>query len=70
MRPWTEKVYGIPPEQVIGSTIKTKFEIRDGVPVLVRLPELDFIDDKQGKPNRHPAAHRPPPHRGIRELGR
>jgi len=50
MRPWTEKVYGIPPEQVIGSTIKTKFEIRDGVPVLVRLPELDFIDDKQGKP--------------------
>jgi len=50
MRPWTEKVYGIPPEQVVGSTIKTKFEMRDGKPVLVRLPELDFMDDKEGKP--------------------
>lgn len=50
MRPWAERVYGIPPEQVIGSSIKTKFEIRDGQPVLVRLPEIDFIDDKAGKP--------------------
>jgi phosphoglycolate phosphatase-like HAD superfamily hydrolase len=50
MRPWTEKVYGIPPEQVIGSSIKTKFEMRDSKPVLVRLPELNFIDDKAGKP--------------------
>jgi hypothetical protein len=50
MRPWTEKVYGIPPEQVVGSSIRTKFELRDGKPVLVRLPELDFIDDKAGKP--------------------
>ena len=50
MRPWTEKVYGIPPEQVVGSSIKTKFELRDGKPVLVRLPEINFIDDKQGKP--------------------
>ena len=50
MRPWTEKVYGIPPEQVVGSSIKTKFEMRDGKPVLVRLPEIDFIDDKDGKP--------------------
>ena len=50
MRPWAEKVYGIPPEQVVGSTIKTKFELRDGKPVLVRLPELNFIDDKAGKP--------------------
>jgi phosphoserine phosphatase len=50
MRPWTEKVYGIPPEQVIGSSIKTKFEMRDGKPVLVRLPEVNFIDDKDGKP--------------------
>ena len=50
MRPWTEKVYGIPPEQVVGSSIKTKFEMRDGRPVLVRLPELNFIDDKAGKP--------------------
>jgi hypothetical protein len=50
MRPWTEGVYGIPPEQVIGSSIKTKFEIRDGKPVLVRLPEINFIDDGAGKP--------------------
>jgi len=50
MRPWTEKVYGIPPEQVIGSSIKTKFELRDGKPVLVRLAEINFIDDKTGKP--------------------
>ena len=50
MRPWSEKVYGIPPEQVIGSSIKTKFELRDGKPVIVRLPELNFFDDKAGKP--------------------
>jgi hypothetical protein len=50
MRPWTEKVYGIPPEQVVGSSIKTKFELRHGQPVLVRLPEINFIDDKEGKP--------------------
>lgn len=50
MRPWTNQVYGVPPEQVVGSSIKTKFEMRDGKPVLVRLPELNFIDDKEGKP--------------------
>jgi hypothetical protein len=50
MRPWTEKVYGIPPEQVVGSSIKTKHEMRDGKPVLMRLPEVNFIDDKTGKP--------------------
>ncbi|MGZ8993312.1 MAG: HAD family hydrolase [Burkholderiaceae bacterium] len=50
MRPWVEKAYGIPPEQVVGSTIKTKFEMRDGKPVIMRLPEVDFIDDKEGKP--------------------
>jgi hypothetical protein len=50
MRPWSEKVYGIPPEQVIGSSGKHKFELRDGKPVLVKLPEIDFIDDKEGKP--------------------
>ncbi|MFN0052519.1 MAG: HAD family hydrolase [Planctomycetales bacterium] len=50
MRPWTEAVYGIPPEQVIGSSIKTKFELHDGKPVLTRLPEINFIDDKAGKP--------------------
>ncbi len=50
MRPWAEAVYGIPPEQVIGSSIKTKFEMKDGKPILVRLPELNFNDDKSGKP--------------------
>jgi len=50
MRPWTERVYGIPPEQVVGSSGKTKYEVRDGKPVLVKLPEIDFIDDKAGKP--------------------
>jgi phosphoserine phosphatase len=56
VRAWSEAVYGIPPEQVVGSSIKTKYEVRDGVPTLVRLPEIDFIDDKAGKPvgiNRH-----------------
>jgi phosphoserine phosphatase len=50
MRPWSERVYGIPPEQVVGSSIKTKFEMRDGKPVLVKLPEINFIDDQAGKP--------------------
>ncbi len=50
MRPWTEKVYGIPPEQVVGSSIKTKFEVRDGKPFLTRLAEVNFIDDGAGKP--------------------
>ena len=50
MRPWTEKVYGVPPEQVVGSSIKTQFEMRDGTPTLMRLPQVNFIDDKAGKP--------------------
>jgi hypothetical protein len=50
MRPWTERVYGVPPEQVIGSSIKTKFQMRDGQPELFRLPEVNFVDDKAGKP--------------------
>jgi hypothetical protein len=50
MRPWTEKVYGIPPEQVVGSSVKLKFEMRDGKPVLIKLPAVDLIDDKEGKP--------------------
>ncbi|HVP43846.1 MAG TPA: HAD family hydrolase [Terriglobales bacterium] len=50
MRPWAEQVYGIPAEQVVGSSVKTKFELRDGQPVLVRLPEINFNDDKGGKP--------------------
>jgi phosphoglycolate phosphatase-like HAD superfamily hydrolase len=50
MRPWTERVYGIPPEQVVGSAGKMKLEVREGKPVLVKLPEIDLIDDKEGKP--------------------
>lgn len=50
MRVFAEKVYGVPPEQVIGSTIQTRYEEREGVPTLIRLPEIDFIDDKAGKP--------------------
>jgi hypothetical protein len=50
MRPWTEKVYGIPPENVVGSSVKVKFELRDGKPVLMRLPDINFIDDGAGKP--------------------
>jgi len=50
LRPWTEQVYGVPPEQVIGSSIRTRYEARDGKPAIVRLPEIDFIDDKAGKP--------------------
>ena len=50
MRVFSERVYGIPPEQVIGSSVKTKYEVRDGKPVIVRLPEISFIDDKAGKP--------------------
>jgi phosphoserine phosphatase len=50
MRPWTRRVYGIPPDQVVGSTIKTRYELQGDTPVLMRLPEIDFIDDKAGKP--------------------
>ncbi len=50
MRPWTEKVYGIPPEQVVGTTGGLKLEMRDGQPVLVKLPTLVLNDDKEGKP--------------------
>jgi len=50
MRPWVEQAYGIPPEQVVGSRAKVKYEVRDGVPVLLRLPEIDLNDDKAGKP--------------------
>jgi phosphoglycolate phosphatase-like HAD superfamily hydrolase len=50
MRVFAEKVYGVPPEQVVGTTFKTRFDMRDGKPVLMRLPEIDFIDDGPGKP--------------------
>ena len=50
VRAFSEKVYGVPPEQVVGSSIKTKYVVRDGRPAIARLPEIDFIDDKAGKP--------------------
>ncbi len=50
VRAISESVYGIPPEQVVGSNIKLQFELRDGVPMLVRLPELEFFDDGDAKP--------------------
>ena len=50
MRVFSERIYGVPPEQVIGTSIRTKFELRNGEPVLVRLPEINFIDDGEGKP--------------------
>jgi phosphoserine phosphatase len=50
MRPWTQRVYDVAPEQVVGSSIKTRFEMRDGKPILFRLAESNFVDDKAGKP--------------------
>ena len=50
MRPWVERVYGIPPEQVVGSRVKVQYEVRGGTPVLARLPEIDLYDDKANKP--------------------
>jgi hypothetical protein len=50
MRPWTFQVYGVPPEQVVGSSVKVKYEYNNGDPILMRLPEMNFIDDKTGKP--------------------
>lgn len=50
MRPWVEKAYGIPPDMVVGSSGKVKYEVNNGQPRLIKLPELSFIDDKEGKP--------------------
>jgi phosphoglycolate phosphatase-like HAD superfamily hydrolase len=50
MRPWTQKAYGIPPDQVVGSTIKTQLETQNGAPVIMRLPQISFVDDGPGKP--------------------
>ena len=50
MRPWSEQIYGVPPEQVVGSSIKTRFQMRQGIPELFRLPEVNFVDDGAGKP--------------------
>ena len=50
LRVFAEEVYGVPPEQVVGSSLKAKYEIRNGLPVIVKQAEVDFIDDKAGKP--------------------
>ena len=50
LRTFAERTYGVPPQQIVGSTIVTTFEMRDGKPALVRQPKIDFIDDKDGKP--------------------
>jgi len=50
MRPWVEATYGIPPEQVVGSRLKLKYEIKDGKPSLLKLAEIDLVDDGPGKP--------------------
>jgi hypothetical protein len=50
MRPWSQQVYGIPPDQVVGSSIKTRFQMQQDIPVLFRLPEVHFVDDGPGKP--------------------
>ena len=70
MRPWTERVYGIPPEQVVGSAGKLKLETRDGRPVLVKLPEVDLIDDKDGEAGRDPEPDRAAADRRVRQLRR
>jgi phosphoglycolate phosphatase-like HAD superfamily hydrolase len=69
MRPWTEKVYGIPPEQVVGSSIKTKYEWRDGKPVLMRLPGNELHRRQDRQTGRHQFAHWPSAHRRVRKLG-
>jgi phosphoglycolate phosphatase-like HAD superfamily hydrolase len=50
MRPWAEQAYGISPDQVVGSSGKVKYDTLNGKPVLIKLPEINFIDDKEGKP--------------------
>ena len=69
MRGFAERVYGIPPEQVIGSTGEVKFELRDGKPVLLRLPALT-LRRQGGQADRHLAADRPPADRRVRQFGR
>ena len=68
MRPWAEAAYGIPPEQVIGSSMKTKFELRDGKAVLVRLPAAELQRRQGRQARRHQPAHWPPAHRRVRQF--
>jgi len=66
MRPWTERVYGIPPEQVVGSSIKTRFEKRHGKLILFRLPEVNVVEG--GQAGRQQRAHWQPPDRRVRQF--
>jgi phosphoglycolate phosphatase-like HAD superfamily hydrolase len=50
LRPWTEAVYGIPPERVVGTSMELEYEVLDGKPVIQRKPALHFLNDKSGKP--------------------
>ncbi len=68
MRPWADKVYGVPPEQVIGTMFKTQYTLTNGTPTLERLPEIDSIDDGPGQACEHREVHRKAPHRSIRQL--
>ena len=70
VRVYSEDVYGIPPEQVVGSSIETKFEMKDGKPVLMREPKVFFIDDGDGKARRHRPLHRQAPADRLRQLRR
>ncbi len=70
MRVFSEQVYGVPPEQVIGSTGKTKFGVQDGKPVILRLQQITFIDDKDGKPLGDQSVHWPPAYRRLWQFGR
>ena len=70
MRPWTERVYGIPPYQVVGSSIKTEYELRGDTPILMRLPEVELHRRQARQADRHQQVHRPPPDRGVWQLRR
>jgi len=50
MRPMSEETYGIPRDQVVGSSVVSEFQVKDGKPALVRMPKIDFVNDKAGKP--------------------
>ena len=70
VRVYAQAVYGVPPEQVVGSSIATKYEMKDGKPVLMREPKVFFIDDGDGKADRHQPLHRQAPADRLRQLRR
>ena len=70
IRAFAEEAYGIPPDQVVGSSGRLKYQMRGDVPELLKLPAVDFINDKDGKVVGNPEVHRAPAHRGFRQLRR